>query len=66
MSDPSTTRPPGSEDPRVQHAREVLRYFDGGNWADAGSLTVQMAGHLADAVRMLLEVISERAGGPSA
>ena len=45
-------------DPRVQLARDTLRYFEEGNWASApGGLTVQMAGHLADAVRMLLEVI---------
>ena len=44
-------------DPRVQLARDTLRYWDGGQWADAGTLTVGMAGHLADAVRMLLEVI---------
>ena len=62
MSNPPTTRPP--EDPRVTHAREVLRYFDGGNWADAGTLTLQMAGHLADAVRMLLEVITDTEASP--
>jgi hypothetical protein len=48
----------------VTHAREVLRYFDGGNWADAGTLTLQMAGHLADAVRMLLEVITDTEASP--
>ena len=46
-------------DPRVQLARDTLRYWDGGQWADAGTLTVGMAGHLAAAVRSLLAVIDE-------
>jgi len=46
-------------DQRVTYARDALRYFDGGQWADAGGLTVQIAGHLADAVRQLLDVIAE-------
>jgi len=48
-----------SEDPRIRHAIEVLAYWDAGAWADAGGLTIQMAGHLADACRMLLQVASE-------
>ena len=51
--------PPPVPDPRVQLARDTLRYWDGGQWADAGTLTVGMAGHLAAAVRSLLEVIDE-------
>jgi len=47
-------------DPRVQLALDVLRYWDGGQWAAAPEgLTLQMAGHLADAVRSLLAVIEE-------
>ena len=56
----------GEEDPRVELARETLRYWDGGSWADAGTLTVQMAGHLAAAVRGLLEVVGECDNGPGA
>ena len=52
--------PPPVPDPRVQLARATLRYWDGGQWAAAPEgLTLQMAGHLADAVRSLLAVIDE-------
>jgi len=60
MSDsrgPAAVPPP---DPRVKHARDALRYWDTGNWADApAALTVPMAGHLAAALRVLLEVTDE-------
>ena len=54
-------------DARVQLARDALRYWDQGNWADApADLAAPMAGHLAAAVRMLLEVVGECDNGPGA
>ena len=51
------------DDPRTELAREVLRYYDGGQWANS-DLAIQMTGHLADSVRRLLEVIRELETAP--
>jgi hypothetical protein len=50
MTDPIT--PP---DRRTEHAREVLAWFDRGDWSDP----LSVVGHLAAAVRLLLEVSDE-------
>jgi hypothetical protein len=46
-------------DERVTYALDALRYFDSGNWVTAGALAPGMAARMADAVRGLLEVITE-------
>ena len=59
-----------AEDQRVHFARETLNVWDRGNWANApADLAAPMAGHLAAAVRTLLEVVGEAgtaAAAPSA
>jgi hypothetical protein len=46
-------------DQRVTYARDALRYWDGGQWADTGALTAKVAFRLADAIRQLLALIDE-------
>ena len=45
-------------DPRIEHARQVLAGYDRGRW----TAEVNLIGHLAGAVRQLLEVIGEQRG----
>lgn len=47
-----------TEDPRVSHAREALRCWDGRDWP--ADLLRPMAGELAHALRSLLAVVDER------
>jgi hypothetical protein len=59
--------PPGvppsvEEDPRVSFARDALRYYDRGQWADP-ALLAGISSHLAAAVRQLLDVIDEKNRG---
>jgi hypothetical protein len=42
----------------IEHARQVLAGYDRGQWSDA----LNVVGHLAGAVRQLLEVIGEQPG----
>jgi hypothetical protein len=44
-------------DPRIEHARQVLAGYDRGRW----TAEVNLIGHLAGAVRQLLEVVGELA-----
>ena len=46
----------GHTDPRVEHARQVLAGYDRGRW----TAEVNLIGHLAAAVRQLLDVIDEQ------
>ena len=67
MPDPTHDHP---DDQRVRFAGETLDVWNRGNWANApADLAAPMAGHLAAAVRSLLEVVGEAgtaAAAPSA